>query len=77
MTAEQIASRLGRHTEITGGGAFGWAPGEGTDDSDMAIAVARAYAQGYSLEAVAEGFLAWYHKRPRTSAGLPPLLSGR
>jgi ADP-ribosyl-[dinitrogen reductase] hydrolase len=69
MTAEQIASRLGRHTEITGGGAFGWAPGEGTDDSDMAIAVARAYAQGYSLEAVAEGFLAWYHKRPKDIGG--------
>ena len=39
MSAEEISSRLGRHSEITGGGAFAWAPGEGTDDSDLAIAL--------------------------------------
>jgi ADP-ribosyl-[dinitrogen reductase] hydrolase len=30
-------------TEITGGGAFDWRPGQGTDDSDLTWAVTKAY----------------------------------
>ena len=30
------------HTEISGGGVFGWAPGAPTDDTDLTIAVAEA-----------------------------------
>jgi ADP-ribosyl-[dinitrogen reductase] hydrolase len=69
MSPSEIARRLGRHTEITGGGLFKWAPGQGTDDSDMAMAVARAYVAGYSLERVSEGFLAWYRGRPKDVGG--------
>lgn len=69
LPAREVRRRHGRHTEITGGGAFGWRPGQGTDDTDMAYAVARAYAEGYSLERVAQGFLAWYRGRPRDIGG--------
>ncbi|HEY0636213.1 MAG TPA: ADP-ribosylglycohydrolase family protein [Pseudonocardiaceae bacterium] len=65
-SAEWIAANAegGVHKEIVGGGAFGWRPGQGTDDTDMTAAVARAYASGYSLTAVAEGFLRWYETSP-------------
>jgi ADP-ribosyl-[dinitrogen reductase] hydrolase len=69
LPAAAIRRRYGRHTEITGGGAFGWRPGQGTDDTDLAYAVALAYAEGYSLEQVAHGFLSWYRGRPRDVGG--------
>jgi ADP-ribosyl-[dinitrogen reductase] hydrolase len=69
MTRTEIARSLGRHTEIVGGGPFGWAPGEGTDDSDLAVALARAYQRGYSLEEVAARFVAWYRSGPRDIGG--------
>ena len=34
---------------MTGGGSFGWAPGEWTDDTSMAIAIAEAAATGADL----------------------------
>ena len=34
---------------MTGGGAFGWAPGEWTDDTSMAIVIARVAADGLDL----------------------------
>ncbi len=64
-----IVRRYGRHRHICGGGAFDWRPGQGTDDTDMAYAVARAYAEGYSLDRVARGFLDWYQGRPRDVGG--------
>jgi ADP-ribosyl-[dinitrogen reductase] hydrolase len=69
MSPIEISKWVGRHTEITGGGFFKWEPGQGTDDSDVAMAVARAYAAGYRLERVAEGFLAWYKGRPKDVGG--------
>jgi ADP-ribosyl-[dinitrogen reductase] hydrolase len=67
---ERIAAEHGVHTEIVGGGMFGWRPGQGTDDSDMTAAVARSYAAGYRLEDVADGFLRWYAGGPRDIGGL-------
>lgn len=64
MTREEIRAHYGRHSEMVGGGAFGWRPGQGTDDTDMTAAVLRAYLDGYSLERVAGNFLAWYASRP-------------
>ena len=69
MAAEQICDSFGRHTEICGGGAFGWRAGQGTDDTDLTYLVARAYAQGYSLRGVADDFLGWYDSRPRDVGG--------
>lgn len=65
----QIQARYGVHRDIIGGGAFRWRPGQGTDDSDMAVAILRAYLGSYSLEAVGENFLRWYHGRPRDIGG--------
>jgi len=63
-TPATIRERHGVHRDVIGGGAFGWRPGQGTDDTDMAYAVAMAYAEGYSLERVAERFLAWFDDGP-------------
>ena len=60
-------------TEIAmiGGGPFGFEPGEWTDDTSMAIAVARVTAAGVDLrtaaglDAVSAGFSDWYSSRPK------------
>jgi len=52
--------------EITGGGPHGLAPGEETDDTQMALAIARACtADGIDLDRVAANFLAWYRSAPK------------
>ena len=61
--------RRGRHSEIRGGGVFGWRAGQGTDDTDLAYAVARSYVEGYSLSRVADHFLAWHAGGPRDVGG--------
>jgi ADP-ribosyl-[dinitrogen reductase] hydrolase len=63
-TPGAIRQRHGVHRDITGGGAFGWRPGQGTDDTDLAYAVAATYAGGYSLPDVAAAFLEWFDGRP-------------
>ncbi|WP_040806969.1 ADP-ribosylglycohydrolase family protein [Nocardia concava] len=56
---------------MKGGGSFMWAPGEWTDDTAMAVAVARAAAkQGdicnpEGLDAVAAEFVAWWDSQPK------------
>ena len=57
--------------EITGGGAFGWRAGQGTDDTDLTAAVLRGYLRpdGYSLNAVADNFAAWKSRGPRDIGG--------
>jgi ADP-ribosyl-[dinitrogen reductase] hydrolase len=53
--------------EMTGGGGFGWKPGETTDDTDMAVAVARMYldCNKYDQERNVYHFLRWYDGRPK------------
>jgi len=41
--------RSNRAVAMIGGGCFGWAPGEWTDDTSMAIAIAEVTADGGSL----------------------------
>lgn len=70
------------HRELSGGGAFGWRPGQGTDDSDLTWAVVQAYLEGYSLERAADHMLAWLDTGPRdvgatTSAALAAYRRGR
>lgn len=51
---------------ITGGGPHRLEPGEETDDTQMAMAIARACtAEGIDLEKVASNFLAWYRSGPK------------
>ncbi len=57
--------------EMIGGGPFGFAPGEWTDDTSMAVAVARVTAAGLDLrtaaglDAVAAGFREWFDSAPK------------
>jgi len=55
---------------MKGGGAFGWEPGEWTDDTQMAVCIAESAATG-RLEAVevARRFLDWYAADPRDVGG--------
>jgi ADP-ribosyl-[dinitrogen reductase] hydrolase len=61
---------------MTGGGTFGWMPGEWTDDTQMALAILTPLAGGDgSVSAVEDGLLAWFASGPRdvgsqTSAAL-------
>jgi len=49
---------------MIGGGAFDWAPGEWTDDTAMALCVARALEQGGDVDEVAEQFRDWFDQDP-------------
>ncbi|MDV6233129.1 ADP-ribosylglycohydrolase family protein [Rhodococcus cercidiphylli] len=49
---------------MVGGGAFDWAPGEWTDDTSMALCVARALEQGGDIDDIAENFRAWFAQNP-------------
>jgi ADP-ribosylglycohydrolase len=55
---------------MLGGGLGNFAPGEWSDDTSMAVAVARVAATGAdlrstpALDAIAEGFLEWYDHGP-------------
>lgn len=61
----------GTEIEMIGGGPFGFAPGEWTDDTSMAVAVARVTAAGLDLrtnrglDAVAAGFNDWFDSQPK------------
>ncbi|QDH11059.1 ADP-ribosylglycohydrolase family protein [Nocardioides dongxiaopingii] len=56
--------------EMTGGGLGGFAPGEWSDDTAMAVAIAEVAATGAdlttddALDAIALGFLRWYDDGP-------------
>ena len=62
---------------MIGGGPFGFAPGEWTDDTSMAVAIARVTATGADLNSVAvstrwrPGFASGIRPAPRTSATRP------
>ncbi len=70
MSPAQIRRRHGVHREITGGGPFGWRPGQGTDDTDLTWAVLAAYLEvPFTLEKAADNMLDWYHSRPPDIGG--------
>jgi ADP-ribosyl-[dinitrogen reductase] hydrolase len=56
----------GERTEMCGGGSFGWAPGEFTDDTQMALLVGESLVDRDGLDAadLYERFLAWYAAGP-------------
>lgn len=60
----------GTKIDMIGGGPFDWAPGEWTDDTSMAAAVALAAREaddigsGPGLDAIAANFIAWYDTDP-------------
>ena len=66
MTASEIASKFGIFREITGGGWLRLKAGQVTDDTEMALCIARAVKknQGWSREAIATEFARWLKSRP-------------
>lgn len=60
----------GEFAEMTGGGLGDFAPGEWSDDTSMALAIAEVAATGAdlttddALDAIATSFLRWYDGRP-------------
>ncbi|MGG7100159.1 ADP-ribosylglycohydrolase family protein [Rhodococcus sp. 24CO] len=56
--------------DMIGGGPFKWAPGEWTDDTSMAVAIAEVAATGIDLasteglDAIAAQFIRWYDSKP-------------
>lgn len=66
MTAGEIRAKYGILKEIVGGGWLRIKPGQVTDDTEMALCIARAIVAegGMSLRAVADNFAAWLKSRP-------------
>jgi len=70
MHPDEIRRKHGVHREITGGGPFGWRPGQGTDDTDLTWAVLASYLDGpFTLERAAENMLDWFYSRPADIGG--------
>lgn len=66
MDRHEIRSRYGRHTEIVGGGWLSLPAGEVTDDTQMALCIARSIAERgtFDSEDIADRFVEWYHSNP-------------
>lgn len=66
MTSTEIAAKYGIFKDIVGGGWLRLKPGQVTDDTEMALCIARAIvkSQTWSLEAIADNFAAWLKSRP-------------
>lgn len=67
MAPERIAERFpGGIAQIVGGGPFGVLPGQITDDTELALALARSLAaQGrFDPDDVAAGYVGWYRSGP-------------
>lgn len=70
-SADDIARRFPNGVrEIAAGGPFGWRAGEGTDDTDLTMALVEAYADpdGFSVRKAADNFLKW-KKGPHKDIG--------
>ena len=66
MTAGEINAKYGVLKEIIGGGWLRLKPGQVTDDTEMALCIARAVATtgGWSLSGIADNFSAWLKGKP-------------
>jgi ADP-ribosyl-[dinitrogen reductase] hydrolase len=66
MTTPEIAAKYGTFRDIIGGGWLRLKPGQVTDDTEMALCIARAIIsnQGWSPEAIAKNFATWLKSRP-------------
>ena len=66
MTADEVAAKHGRVTEMLGGGWLQLRPGQYTDDTQMMLCILESYIEnrGFSPEDIAERFLDWYRTGP-------------
>lgn len=67
MSAGEIRAQYGYLQEIIGGGVWGLAPGEVTDDTMMTLCVAEGILQNPAdpEEQIGRLFLEWYQSRPK------------
>lgn len=72
MPREEIRYRHGMNVDLVGGGAFDWKPGEPTDDTQMALAMARSIVKkgGFDQGDVSQHFVGWYDQKPKDIGGL-------
>jgi ADP-ribosyl-[dinitrogen reductase] hydrolase len=66
MTAGEITAKYGCLNEMVGGGWLRLKPGAVTDDTEMALEMARAFkeADGWTLEGIAQRFASWLKGNP-------------
>src|SRR6266568_2642464 len=66
MTPSEIRAKHGLLKELIGGGWLRLKPGQVTDDTEMALCIARALesAGGWSLRGIADNFAAWLRSKP-------------
>lgn len=66
MSSDEIANEHGRLTEMVGGGRLGLRPGQGTDDTEMTICLARALISsgGFDGRAALAEYVAWSQAEP-------------
>ncbi len=66
MTRREIEAKYGVHRKMIGGGWLHLAPGQVTDDTDMALALGRSLirSQGYDVKDVCDEFTAWLKSGP-------------
>ena len=66
MTPTEIRNQYKVHRNIIGGGWLHLKPGRVTDDTEMALCVARAIVDrgGWELPAIADNFVAWMKGKP-------------
>jgi ADP-ribosyl-[dinitrogen reductase] hydrolase len=66
MTRGEIKDKYGVLQEMVGGGWLRLKPGQVTDDTDMALCIARGIAKagGWSLTGIADNFAAWLKSKP-------------
>ena len=65
MTPTEIHQAYGTLTEMRGGGWLRLAPGQVTDDTQMALCIARSVVEcGWSPRDIADRFVAWLRSKP-------------
>lgn len=66
LTAGEIGAKYGVLKDIVGGGWLRLKPGQVTDDTAMALCIARALVAtgGWSLKGIADNFAAWLRSKP-------------
>jgi ADP-ribosyl-[dinitrogen reductase] hydrolase len=66
-TRESIQENI---RDLVGGGWLRLKAGEVTDDTEMTLCILEAYANGYTLEHVAQNFLTWLQSKPKDIGNL-------
>jgi ADP-ribosyl-[dinitrogen reductase] hydrolase len=66
LTRGEIATKYGRHSRMIGGGWLNLRPGQVTDDTEMALCLARVLAthRDWNLKEACEAFAGWLKSRP-------------